>query len=266
MQISLIITTFNRPDALILVLQSIENQSLAPDEVIIADDGSSESTTNLITDFKKQSSLVIIHSFQEDFGFRAAMSRNKAISRASSDYIILIDGDLILHNEFINDHQKNAKPGYFVQGTRVLLCKDKTKQVLKNHNSALYFFSFGIKNRKNALHSNFLAKLFSLERNSLRGLKTCNVGFYKKDCISVNGFNNKFEGWGREDSEFFVRLMNYGIKRKTLRFNSIQFHLWHKINSRKALLKNDQLLKETINEKLIWCEQGIAQFLKNEKK
>ena len=82
----------------------------------------------------------------------------------------------------------------------------------------------------------------------------------------ANGFNEDFEGWGREDSEFFVRLMNYGIKRKTLRFNSIQFHLWHKINSRKALLKNDQLLKETINEKLIWCEQGIAQFLKNEKK
>lgn len=266
MQICLIITTFNRPDALSLVLKSVENQTLIPDEVIIADDGSRKSTTNLIQEFKKQSGLSILHSFQEDFGFRAALSRNKAISKASSNYIILIDGDMILHNEFINDHQTNAKPGYFVQGTRVLIAKNKTNEVLTNHNSSLYFFSIGIKNRKNALHSNFLAKLFSFSWNSLRGLKTCNVGFYKKDCISVNGFNNKFEGWGREDSEFFVRLMNIGIKRKTLRFNAIQFHLWHEENSRKTLLKNDLLLQKTINEELIWCETGIDKFLTNDKK
>jgi len=263
MQISLIITTFNRPDALLLVLRSVENQSLAPDEVIIADDGSTDSTRRIIDNFKKKSSLSIVHSFQEDIGFRAAMSRNRAISKAKGDYIILIDGDMILHKDFINDHRKNAKPSYFIQGTRVLLTKIKTKEVLKNHNSAVYFFSFGIKNRKNALHSNFLASFFSLNFSSLRGLKTCNVSFYKQDCIGVNGFNNKFEGWGREDSEFFVRLMNSGIKRNNLHFNAIQFHLWHEVSSRNSLLKNDQLLKKTINEELVWCELGIKQFLKN---
>ena len=121
--------------------------------------------------------------------------------------------------------------------------------------------SNGLNNRKNALHSNLLSKLFSRKKNYLRGLKTCNVSFYKKDCISVNGFNNNFEGWGREDSEFFVRLMNKGVKRKTLRFNAIQYHLWHEVVSRKSLLKNDQLLQKAIDENLDWCEMGIQHFL-----
>ena len=101
MQISLIITTYNRPDALLLVLKSVEHQSLVPNEVIIADDGSNDKTQELIDDFITHSNINIIHSFQKDKGFRAAKSRNKAISKSTGDYIILIDGDMILHRNFI---------------------------------------------------------------------------------------------------------------------------------------------------------------------
>ena len=104
MRISLIVSTYNRPEALILVLKSIECQTLPPSEVIIADDGSDEKTKDLISEFNSQSNLEIIHSFQEDLGFRAAEARNKAISISKSDYIILVDGDTILHPEFIVDH------------------------------------------------------------------------------------------------------------------------------------------------------------------
>jgi glycosyltransferase involved in cell wall biosynthesis len=261
MKISLIITTFNRPDALLIVLQSIERQSQIPYEVIIADDGSDDKTKKIIADFSDQSKLKIIHSFQEDKGFRAAMSRNRGISKASGDYIVLIDGDMALHRNFISDHERNAQVGYFVQGTRVLLSRNKTKEILENYDIPLHFFSTGLKNRKNSFHSNILSELFSIKKNYLSGLKTCNVGFFKKDCISINGFNNKFEGWGREDSEFFARLMNKGILRKTLRFNSIQYHLWHHEASRESLIKNDELLQKTINNNLDWCEIGIDQYL-----
>ena len=101
MRISLIVATYNRADALLLVLQSIVNQELQPDEVIIADDGSNEATKNLLLNFKKKSNFNIIHSFQEDRGFRAAESRNKAIAMASFDYLVLIDGDMILHPKFL---------------------------------------------------------------------------------------------------------------------------------------------------------------------
>ena len=128
MSVSLIVTTYNRPEALLLVLKSIECQILPPSEVIIADDGSDEQTKDLISEFKSQSNLEIIHSFQEDLGFRAAEARNKAISISKSDYIILVDGDMVLHPEFVADHLKNAKFGFFIQGSRSLLTEKKNKR------------------------------------------------------------------------------------------------------------------------------------------
>jgi predicted glycosyltransferase involved in capsule biosynthesis len=126
------------------------------------------------------------------------------------------------------------------------------------------FTSSGLKNRKNAIHSKVLSKLFSNKKNTLRGIKSCNLAFFKQDCISVNGFNNEFEGWGREDSEFIVRLQNKGIKRKNIRFNAIQFHLWHKENIRTALDKNDSLLREAIENRTRWCDDGVDRVNNNE--
>jgi glycosyltransferase involved in cell wall biosynthesis len=261
MSVSLIITTYNRPDALLLVLRSIEGQVILPDEVIIADDGSHRESQKLITDFRQSSNLNIIHSWQEDKGFRAAKSRNKAISKSNFDYIVLIDGDLILHPEFINDHINQAQIGYFVQGSRVLLTQDKTMQTLDQQKINFSLLSNGLQNRKNAIHSNILSRLFSNKKNTLRGIKSCNLAFFKQDFISVNGFNNEFEGWGREDSEFIMRLLNSGINRKNVRFNAIQFHLWHNENIRDSLEKNEAILQNTINNQIKWCDSGFKKFL-----
>jgi len=257
MKISLIITTFNWPESLLLVLKSVKNQTVIPDEIVIADDGSDEKTKNLISSFKKQFDLNIIHSWQEDNGFRAARSRNKAIFKSSGDYIIMIDGDMVLHNNFINDHLINIENGYFIQGTRSLISEKETRKAILKKNINFSFFSLGLKNRKNAIHSKVFSMLFSSKKNHLRGIKSCNLAFFKKDCINVNGFNNDFEGWGREDSEFVIRLINSGIKRKSLRFNAIQFHLWHNENSRILIEKNDQLLDEAVKNKIVWCKNGI---------
>jgi len=262
MSVSLIITTYNRPDALLLVLRSIEGQVTLPDEVIIADDGSHRESQKLITDFRQSSNLNIIHSWQEDKGFRAAKSRNKAISKSNGDYIVLIDGDMILHPEFINDHINQAQPSYFVQGSRVLLTEDKTNQTLDQQKINFSLLSNGLQNRKNAFHSNILSTLFSNKRNYLRGIRTCNMAFYKQDCININGFNNDFEGWGREDTEFITRLLNSGINRKNVRFNAIQFHLWHNEIIRDSLKKNNEILQDTINNHSQWCNNGIDSYLK----
>ena len=92
-------------------------------------------------------------------------------------------------------------------------------------------------------------------------IQTCNMAFFKDDCMKVNGFNEDFIGWGREDSEFAVRLMNSGINRKILKFNAIQYHLWHHEYSRESLLLNNKILQKSIDQNLIWCKQGVNQFL-----
>ena len=261
MLVSLIITTYNRHDALLLVLQSVERQSTLPLNVIIADDGSNNYTKQVIKNFQVSSRLKIIHSWQKDKGFRASRSRNKAIALSNSDYIILIDGDMILHPEFVKDHIKNAKIGCFIQGSRVLLTKNATKNAFKRISMNFSLFSYGIKNRKNVIHSNFLSNFFLKNKSSLIGIKTCNMSFFKEDCVNINGFNNDFEGWGREDSEFAVRLLNSGIIRHNLRFNAIQFHLWHIENTRLSLIQNDVILNSSINNNSKWCNNGIDKYI-----
>ena len=261
MRVSLIITTYNWPESLFLVLKSIENQTIVPEEVVIADDGSNVETKEMISKFLKDSKLNIIHSWQEDNGFRAAKSRNKAIAKSYGDYIILIDGDIILHPKFIQDHVNNAKVGYFIQGSRVLITQDITEQRIISKKISFSFFSKGLNSKKNSIHSNFLSKIFSTYNNSPRGTRCCNIAFFKQDCINVNGFNNEFEGWGREDSEFVVRLFNNGINRKNVRFNAIQYHLWHTEIDRTSLDCNNQLLQNSIENKLKVCKKGINKYI-----
>ena len=268
MQVSLIIATFNQSESLMLLLQSIEMQTIIPDEIIIADDGSGDQVKKVINEVQKNSFLKIKHSWQENLGFRAAKSRNKAIAKSNFEYIIMVDGDMILHPKFIQDHINNSKIGFYVQGSRALLSEHHTNKIFenakKNKNFEISFFSAGLGNRKNSIHSSFLSKfsdILNFNKDKLHSVRSCNIGFYKKDCIAVNGFNNKFEGWGREDSEFILRLLNKGLKRKNVRFNLIQYHLWHNESSREHLKKNTLMLDQAINNHSNWCDDGIDKYL-----
>ncbi len=261
MNISLIITTYNWKEALQLSLHSVLQQTTLPLEIIVADDGSTPDTGALIREIAEKAPVPIIHCWQEDKGFRLAMSRNKAIAKANGEYIILIDGDIILERHFIEDHCNYAQPGYFVQGTRVLLGEQLSRNILQSGTFRLPFLARGVDNKKNCLRSALLARLFSFRSQQLRGIKTCNFAFWKDNALRINGFNEQFVGWGREDSEFTARLLNYGIKRQNLKFHGLGFHLYHPMNTRDRLLINNTILKKTIDEKCSWCEEGIAQYL-----
>ena len=264
MKSSLIITTYNWSEALELVLLSILEQTVLPSEIVIADDGSTSKTKELIDNYRQKFTTPLIHIWQEDNGFRASSIRNKAIAKANGDYIILIDGDMILDRYFIEDHLKNAKTNYFIQGGRVLLSKKKSTKVIQHKQINFFSLEKGLQNRKNSIHSTIVSNIFSNQKKTLKGIKTCNFSFFKKDALLVNGFNESFIGWGREDSEFVARLYNNGVNRQTIKFNCIAYHIWHNENSRKNLSNNDKLLELTIEKRLKWCDNGIDKYLKAE--
>ena len=261
MKISLIITTYNWKEALELSLKSGLLQVEKPLEIIVADDGSGDDTAEVIRNMAVKAPVPVIHSRQEDKGFRLSASRNKAIARARGDYIVLVDGDIILEKHFIHDHTRASRPGYFVQGTRVLLKEELSKEVLAEKRLTGFFCTRGVENRKNCLRSAILAGLFSFKSKKMRGVRTCNFSFWRKDAIAINGFNEEFVGWGREDSEFTARLINYGLVRRNIKFNALAYHLYHPMNDRSYLEENDRLLQETVEQKSCWCEQGINQYL-----
>lgn len=261
--VSLIITTYNWPDALELVLLSIKVQSILPSEVIIADDGSGEETRRLIERFQQDFPVPLIHGWQEDLGFRAARARNIAMSKVSGDYIVIIDGDMLLHRHFIRDHKFIAKSGYFVQGRRVILTELLTKKLFMTKNLQIPFFSSEVKNKLNAICCPCLSAIFSplFSKKSYQSVRSCNMAMWKTDVIKVNGFNEDFVGWGREDSEFVVRLLNGGVKRQDLRFGGVAYHLYHHENTRHNLNQNDQRLKQAIDDKITYCKNGISLHL-----
>lgn len=264
MKTSLIITTYNWKEALKLVLLSIKNQSTLPNEVIIADDGSKNDTKELVEKFQKNFPVPLIHSWQKDKGFRAAKSRNKAISKARFKYIILIDGDMILHKDFVKDHIKASEKKTFIQGSRVLLGEEKSKEIFNTEQLNFNFFSKDLSNRKNTLRFSLLSKIFQKRNKNNKAIRTCNFSFFKEDCIKINGFNEAFIGWGREDSEFVERLFNSNIHRKNLKFNALAYHIYHKENSRKMLKENEKILLNTISKKLSWCRDGINKYIKED--
>ena len=263
----LIITTYNRPDALEAVLLSLIDQTVQPNQVIIADDGSTNETHALIEKYKNILSVKLIHSWHEDNGFRAAESRNKALSLVKSDYVIIVDGDMVLENHFIEDHLSFAEKGFFLQGGRVLMTAKLSNAILENPSVKVNLgpFSSGIESRiekkLTAFRSPILGKFFAKTLNNRNKVRSCNMSFFYKDIIAVNGFNNKFVGWGREDSEFVERLIHNGIQGKLVKFVALGYHLYHKEESRKALLENDQLLHVTIENKLTWCDDGLSKYL-----
>ena len=161
MNVTLIITTYNRPDALQKVLESALQQTEQPTEIIVADDGSGIETKQLVEKFQQTASLPILHCWQQDKGFRAAKSRNRAIAMASSPYIIIIDGDIVLERSFIANHLAVAEQNYTVQGSRVLLSEATTQAYLCGKIPTLNWYTQGISNRLNAINNRFLSSIAS---------------------------------------------------------------------------------------------------------
>jgi len=261
--ISLIITTYNRTDALELVLLSILHQTEHPAEIIVADDGSTQTTRKLIQKYQQKMPIALRHCWQKDKGFRAAMIRNKAIAIANSEYLIIIDGDMILHKDFVQDHKRVACQNTFVQGKRVLLGQQLTQQVIQNHQIEFSFWHPQIGNRLNGLRVPFLARwLGKWPKHPLQGVRSCNMAFWRQDAILVNGFNEEFVGWGREDSELVARFIHAGIRRFNFKFGAVAYHLFHQKLSNFTIANNDELLENTLQAKQVWCEKGINQYWK----
>lgn len=263
---AIVISTYNRPDALRIVLESLLCQTVMPDEIIIADDGSTDETRDLIQSYMKKIPGCIKHIWHEDKGFRLAAIRNRAMAQANSEYIIQIDGDIMLHPKFIADHLSMAQKGCYMAGSRVMLSNKLTTEILNSaKNQALYVITPGLNNRLNAIRIPMLMHLLAhpqVSCKSYKKIKGCHMAFWKEDFISINGYNEDFEGWGSEDVEIELRFINAGLKRCNLKFGALQYHLYHPEHSKDQEQKNEKICTETRDSKNIRCRNGVSKYLR----
>lgn len=258
MRTSLIVTTYNWPEALELTLGSVALQSVSPDEVIVADDGSGPATAAVVERCRRSSRIPVQHVWQPDEGFRLARSRNRAIAAASHEYIVLVDGDMILHRHFIRDHAACARSDCFIQGARPQLSPDVTRRLLNGDRLALGWWTRGMQRRLYAWRNVPLSRVASRVKSSLGGIQGCNQSFWRKHALQINGYDERFDAWGPEDREFAARLLHIGVRRNYIRHRAIAFHLHHRTRAPSGEVNPlDRLLQETLAARTIRCEKGI---------
>jgi glycosyltransferase involved in cell wall biosynthesis len=257
--LAVIVNTCNQADYLGRVLAAVAAQSQPADEVIVADDGSGEDTRTMFARWRRAQSLRCEHVWQEHAGFRRARILNLAIAQARAEYLVFLDGDTVPHPRFLADHRLLSAPGQFVQGHRALVGKEAAKwfgarDFADDRRRAILRWQLsGLK------HAFRWPVALKTRRTDLDGIRGCNLGIWRADLVRVNGYNEEFTGWGREDSELAVRLMNSGVRRLDVRGRACCFHLWHPAASRSGLGDNDSRLAAAITAHATRCEQGLDQ-------
>jgi glycosyltransferase involved in cell wall biosynthesis len=264
--ISVIVTTYNREDALDAVLRSLARQTDEDFEVLVADDGSGRATAELLEQWKAKSGRRLERLWHEDQGFRAAEIRNRAIVASRGNYCIFLDGDCIVRPDFVATHRALATPGRFVTGNRILLSASLTAKVLREKLTP-ETWSFaewvgerlrGGVNRLSALLRLPLGPLRGLRRNAWRGARSCNLAVWRSDLDRVDGFDADYVGWGKEDSDIIVRLLHAGVRRKDGVFATGVLHLWHPEADRGLLAENEAKLSEIIAGDNVRSRRGLS--------
>jgi glycosyltransferase involved in cell wall biosynthesis len=263
--ISVIVSTYERPDALAAVLRGLSRQADRDFEVVVADDGSGAATAAVISAWKEKLGAPLTHVRHEHAGFRAAEIRNRAILASTGVYCIFLDGDCVPRPDFIAQHRALAEPGWFVAGNRILLSPGLTKQVLAQDlepehwglGALLARWPRGVNRLLPALHLP-LGALRKREPSRWEGARTCNLAVARADLDKVDGFDANFAGWGLEDSDLAIRLIHAGVRRKDGRCATGVFHLWHPANDRGGLPENEARLDAVMRGDRIRALRGLS--------
>jgi glycosyltransferase involved in cell wall biosynthesis len=267
-RVSVIITTYNRIDALVAVLRSLLVQSHSDFEVIVADDGSRPDTTEAIAAFAQaHPRLRLTHVWQSDAGFRAARARNRGVLASRGDYLIFLDGDCVCQRNFIAQHVALSRPAAFVNGSRALLSERFTQAVLAQQIDLQSLSLATWLLRRLSGDCNKLVQvckwpgmLFRREAGfRWKSIRSCNFSLARSDYLRVGGFDESFEGWGHEDADLVLRLHHAGLTRINGFWATEVWHLWHREQPRNRESVNLRTVKERIGTKLVEATRGMAQ-------
>jgi glycosyltransferase involved in cell wall biosynthesis len=264
--ISVVVTTYNREDALDAALRALSHQTDRDFEIVIADDGSRPETVALIESWRLRLPMPLKHVRHEHRGFRGGEIRNRGIRASEGKLCIFLDGDCLASGDFVAAHRRLAEPGWFVTGNRILLSRELTETVLAQGVAAEQWSFAALLHGR--LHGGInrlvptlrlpLGPLRKLNRDNWEGAQTCNLAVARSDLDRIDGFDCSYAGWGLEDSDLVVRLLHAGVGRKDGRFATGVLHLWHPHNDRSQLPANQTRLDEVMSGSRVRATRGMS--------
>jgi glycosyltransferase involved in cell wall biosynthesis len=265
-KLSLVVATYDWPEALDAVLRGFADQSDRDFELLVADDGSGSVTAELLGQWS--SYLPLRHVWQDDEGFRLARVRNLAARGATGDYLVFLDGDTIPRRHFVRALRRAALPGWFVAGKRLDLDRELSGRLLADR-VPVHRWSFP----HWALHHEHAMPLQALTARDRRrpgreGLPEFEphaggygflLGLSRADFERVNGYDSRYVGWGGEDVDMAARLRRAGLRCGWAGPQSTLLHLWHE--TRKPETRpNDALLRETESSDRVEAVEGLREL------
>lgn len=273
MKVSVIVPTYNRPEALRLCLASLAGQTRLPDEVLVADDGSGPETARTISEFAGSSAcrFELRHVWQEDDGFRKPRILNETVRQSGGDFLVFIDGDCMAHREFVRSHLLYAEPGVIASGKRVDLGRGLTEKILKRGRPLarltvpLLIDSLFSDTRKAEeairITSPMLRRLLHRDAISDDGVWGCNFSLHRELFYAINGCDEDFLDGSIEDNDLGIRVLNSGGRIKSVRALAVVFHLWHRSTwsfANEKFIHNREILRRRIELKEPRCANGIV--------
>jgi len=275
MKVSVIVAVYKDAEALKLIFKSLDNQTYKNFEVVVAEDGESEVMASTIATARKEHSFEIVHTTQEDIGVRKSRSQNNGIKASSGEYLIFIDGDCLLYSNFIENHLALSGEKNIITGRRVNLGPRYSAQLREGTITSKWLEKnfvrkyFDIKeDAKMERHSEegfnikphgFIAKMMRKYRKKEFPMLGCNMSFYTKAMLEINGFD---EGLGNSsmasDTDLTWRFKGLGYKIVSARFICNEFHLYHKRSPSEYDRALDMKMLSNEEKKLYRCVDGIT--------
>ena len=268
MKVSFIVLTYNRTDALLVVLRSLARQCNQDHQVIIADDGSRQEQVQMLFDNCPVFQCPVLHVWHPDAGFTISRARNLAASYATGEYLVFLDGDCIANTNFVAQHERLAGIRCFVNGSRVLLSQRLTTDVinqeidLPSQPARFWLRARLIGDCNKLLHLLAWPRHLCRTKKTFKwsGIRGCNLGMWMRDFINVNGFDESFKGWGHEDADLVLRLSHLGIQRKNGFLATEVFHLWHPESRRDAESINKNRVLARLKTDIVRAEKGLQEL------
>jgi len=262
--VSVVISTYNRPRALYLALKGLSQQRVQPQQILIGDDGSGPETRALVEQWALRG-LPIEHIWHDDLGYRKTIIMNKALANVRSSLCIFLDGDCVPLAGFVEDHVRYSEQGYILAGPRILASKSLTARLEGEETPSVGFTASEWLLHRIRGDVNRLAPLIRLPDGQWRKkhpkkwelVRGCNFSLETKHALEVGGFEESLHGWGPDDSDIAVRLINLGLRVKSLRFAAPVLHLWHKEEDRVHLQTNREYLADAISSGRIYAIRGL---------
>jgi glycosyltransferase involved in cell wall biosynthesis len=257
MRLSVVIPTHRSAEPLELVLLGLRRQRLVPHEVIVAEGEENPATAAAVRAAAAGFPCRILHVRDGAERPQRSRTRNLGIAATSGDYVVFLDGDMVPTPWFLHDHASFARRGAFAAGSRVTTTEAGARRMIERREVDPGLLAPGLARRRYLLRCAPLRALLARPRADTRGMKSCNLGFWRDDLERLNGFDESMTGWGREDGELAHRAYHAGLVRRNLRFGAVAIHLWHPSAAPPRDNPNDAIEANTVAQRLVRCEQGL---------